>query len=208
MFNLEQAIADWRRQLLAAGIKSPAPLEELESHLRDEIAHQMKAGTSVQTAFKTSVARIGEAVTLKQEFKKILTTGKNWFRTIGMFIALLGTVVGGAMILPGLGQWRDRGVLHLGPVLVGSALAIMAGCPVIYGVRIYRWNQSRNLISVFVIAAGSFYLVPLIQAFFIPKIDLIEWIFCAGLAAGSILFYGGCLHRIWRPPRSPIGEGR
>ncbi len=37
MFNLEQAIADWRRQMLAVGIKTPVPLEELEIHLRDEI---------------------------------------------------------------------------------------------------------------------------------------------------------------------------
>jgi len=37
MFELEKSIADWRRQMLAAGIKSPLPLEELEIHLREEI---------------------------------------------------------------------------------------------------------------------------------------------------------------------------
>jgi hypothetical protein len=37
MFELEQAITGWRRQMLAAGIKTPVPLEELEIHLRDEI---------------------------------------------------------------------------------------------------------------------------------------------------------------------------
>ena len=37
MFDLEQAIAGWRRQMLAAGIQSPVPLEELGIHLRDEI---------------------------------------------------------------------------------------------------------------------------------------------------------------------------
>jgi len=31
MFNLEQSIADWRRQMIAGGIKTPVPLEELES---------------------------------------------------------------------------------------------------------------------------------------------------------------------------------
>jgi hypothetical protein len=30
MFDLEQAVAEWREQLRAAGIQSPAPLEELE----------------------------------------------------------------------------------------------------------------------------------------------------------------------------------
>ena len=42
MFNLETAITDWRRQMLAAGIKTPDHLDELESHLREEIGRQMK----------------------------------------------------------------------------------------------------------------------------------------------------------------------
>ena len=37
MFDLEQAIAEWRKQMLAAGIKAPVPLDELESHLREEV---------------------------------------------------------------------------------------------------------------------------------------------------------------------------
>ena len=40
MFDLEKAIANWRKQMLAAGIKMPAPLEELEIHLREEIEQQ------------------------------------------------------------------------------------------------------------------------------------------------------------------------
>jgi hypothetical protein len=43
MFNLEQAIATWRRQMLAAGLKSPVPLEELESHLREEMEQVARA---------------------------------------------------------------------------------------------------------------------------------------------------------------------
>jgi len=41
MFNLESAISEWRRQMLAAGIQSPVPLDELEAHLRDELEHQL-----------------------------------------------------------------------------------------------------------------------------------------------------------------------
>lgn len=44
MFNLEQSIADWRRQMLATGIKTPAPLDELESHLREDIGALVSAG--------------------------------------------------------------------------------------------------------------------------------------------------------------------
>ena len=71
MFNLEQSIAAWRQQMLAAGIKSPAPLEELESHLRQEIERQMRAGTNEHDAFEIAAQQIGEAGGIKAEFGKI-----------------------------------------------------------------------------------------------------------------------------------------
>ncbi|HXR05249.1 MAG TPA: permease prefix domain 1-containing protein [Verrucomicrobiae bacterium] len=73
MFDLEKAIGDWRQRMLAAGIKTPVPLEELEIHLREEIERQMKSGLSGQKAFEISVRQIGQPETLKSEFKKIGT---------------------------------------------------------------------------------------------------------------------------------------
>jgi hypothetical protein len=71
MFNLEQSIADWRRQMLAAGIKTPVPLEELEIHLREEIERQMQSGLSAPLAFGIAAKQIGRAPELKREFKKV-----------------------------------------------------------------------------------------------------------------------------------------
>jgi hypothetical protein len=71
MFNLEQAIFAWQKQMLAAGIKSPVPLEELEIHLREEIERQMKSGLSEQTSFEAAVQQIGKAHMLKNEFEKV-----------------------------------------------------------------------------------------------------------------------------------------
>jgi hypothetical protein len=76
MFDLENSIADWRKQMLAAGIKTPVPLEELEIHLRDNIDQQMKSGLSEQKAFENSARWIGQTNTLKDEFKKSCRT--NW----------------------------------------------------------------------------------------------------------------------------------
>src|ERR1017187_7008882 len=70
MFDLDQSIADWRKQMLAAGIKTPVPLEELEIHLREDIAQQMQSGLSAQQAFGIAVKKIGHAPELKREFKK------------------------------------------------------------------------------------------------------------------------------------------
>jgi len=82
MFDLEQAIAEWRRQMLAAGIKSPVPLEELELHLREEIEQQMKAGLGEQEAFELAAQRTGRAAALKKEFKKIGRLDWEWLRKL------------------------------------------------------------------------------------------------------------------------------
>jgi len=70
MFNLEQSIADWRRQMLTAGIKAPVPLEELEIHLREDVEREVRMGSDAQEAFRISVRRIGQPETLMSEFKK------------------------------------------------------------------------------------------------------------------------------------------
>jgi hypothetical protein len=70
MFDLEQAIADWRWQMLAAGIQTPVPLEELENHLREEIGRQAKSGVEEQHAFEIAVQQIGPREVLQTEFAK------------------------------------------------------------------------------------------------------------------------------------------
>jgi len=69
MFELESSIAEWREQMLAAGITSTA-LDELESHLREEIAHQTRSGSNPPEAFREAVEKIGSANILNCEFKK------------------------------------------------------------------------------------------------------------------------------------------
>lgn len=76
MFNLEHSIAEWRQQMLADGIKTPVPLQELESHLREEIEGQLQLGVNEQQAFETGRQRIGYARELNKEFKK--TCGANY----------------------------------------------------------------------------------------------------------------------------------
>ena len=71
MFDLEKSIADWRKKMLAAGIKTPVPLEELEIHLREDIEQQMKSGLNEQEAFNFAVLKIGQGKALKAEFTKV-----------------------------------------------------------------------------------------------------------------------------------------
>ena len=74
MFDLEKSIAEWRKQMLAAGIKTPVPLEELEIHLREEIERQTELGLDVQQAFDAALEKIGHANAQNAEFTKIFET--------------------------------------------------------------------------------------------------------------------------------------
>ena len=71
MFNLEQAIKEWREQMRAKGIGSPEPLEELESHLRENIRKLTSDGLSDREAFQTARAAMGEVSRVCTEFKKL-----------------------------------------------------------------------------------------------------------------------------------------
>jgi hypothetical protein len=66
--------------MLAAGIKSPVPLEELETHLREEIEWRIKSGLSERQAFEIAAQKIGEFEQIKTEFKKL--AADNWNRPL------------------------------------------------------------------------------------------------------------------------------
>jgi len=68
MFNLERELAEWRREMAAAGLNTPDIIRELEGHLRDDIEQQMKSGISGPAAFQAAVQRIGQPSVLKHEF--------------------------------------------------------------------------------------------------------------------------------------------
>src|SRR6185295_15091896 len=70
MPNLEESIAAWRRQMQAEGITATALLDELESHLRDDLEQQQRSGLGPEQAFEVSVRRIGQARELKLEFAR------------------------------------------------------------------------------------------------------------------------------------------
>lgn len=93
MFNLEEAIAQWRRQMVAAGFNSSEVLDELESHLRDQIDQMIGCGVDARSAYAAAVARVGETTSLRGEFAKIEPANQRpraflWFFYFGA-VALL-----------------------------------------------------------------------------------------------------------------------
>jgi drug/metabolite transporter (DMT)-like permease len=136
MFNLEQSIAEWRRQMQAGGIKTPVPLEELECHLREEIEQLAGSGLPLGGAFGTAVQQIGQAQTIKTEFTKIERNSMRrlTFILIGIFAVLFGM----AMVLPAMAWYRDHHAMpanHLTPLLIGLFIVASGLGTGIYGLK-------------------------------------------------------------------------
>jgi hypothetical protein len=92
MRNVDLKIGEWRSRMAAGGIKSSAVLDELESHLREEIERQIRLGSDEVKAFEIAAQKIGGSDLLKAEFAKV-AEGKE---------ARLGKVLGIACCLVAL----------------------------------------------------------------------------------------------------------
>jgi hypothetical protein len=108
MRNLEEKIADWREQMAAGGVKSPTVLDELESHLREEIDIRLACGDSESDAFERGVVWIGTPGAIQAEFNKVERTGRLPMKIGATVWAVLS--LGEAVVLSGL---MFSGTLHL-----------------------------------------------------------------------------------------------
>ena len=123
MFDLEKSIAEWRTQMLAGGIKTPVPLEELEYHLREAIEQQMKSGLDPRQAFEISVRQMGQPEVLNREFK---TSERTFMKKPLIILAgILGVLVGMALIMPAAHLYKEQGMVHNAIVGFGWGIPIV-----------------------------------------------------------------------------------
>jgi len=177
MFDLEKAVEQWRRQMLAAGIKTPVPLEELESHLREEVEQQADSGRSLSEAFTTAVERVGPASVLKAEFKKVERPGRVWKRKLVWVLTSLAflscwmefgqspaVVLAYGVLLAGLilasfidfAQFMIPDTLTLGGIGAGLLSSVLL--PQLHGQRAPIAGMGQSLLGI-AVGAGLLYLV-------------------------------------------------
>ncbi len=112
MFDREQAIAEWRIQMRKAGLCNPEVLDELESHLCDEIEAGIRSGLELQQAFQAAVKQIGRADAVKSEFTKVgLTKGISMMNHNRVYTAALAVfaVYNMLIVACGVALWRIVG---------------------------------------------------------------------------------------------------
>jgi hypothetical protein len=208
MFNLEQSIVEWRQQMLAAGIKTPVPLEELESHLRDDIEQQMESGINVQRAFEDAIQQIGKANMLKNEFEKVAGTKQASIlkRTQIIFAACLGaySMTGVTFLLfnPELTSVQRMSVL--------AAVAVMnmlAGIGLLLGHRFFPAILNQRMRGVICFSGCALLVLWLVTFCYVvlPRVDftvgqLVVAVLWATMAPTGVLFgfIGGLEKAAWK----------
>jgi hypothetical protein len=131
MFDGEAAIHDWRRRMSEAGITSPALLDELECHLRDEIKQGASNGLDLRKRFEQARDHLGDAFVLKSEFEKLDRFGQTLLRVRRALLAFAGippqlTTPMNAPYPTLEARWRTylKALLFGGPALICWALFV------------------------------------------------------------------------------------
>lgn len=141
-FNLEEELAAWRKRMLAAGIKSPEPVGELENHLREDLQQLLAAGETEAAAFQIAAARVGPSGLVAAEFDKNGLDGPRMLRPAllvwgGMVAALA------VSMMTNYGTHRSTGLLmawHTVILTGGYLAALVAGVAGIVGLFYGRYR--------------------------------------------------------------------
>jgi hypothetical protein len=126
MFDLNQAITEWRKQMVVGGINVSEVFDELESHLRDGVERRIQSGTNPEQAFELAVRQIGQAQILKTEFNKNNHT-KLMKPIVLITLGIIGILVGMAFVMPAVAQFRHEGAMSHDEVwllLLGTVLTL------------------------------------------------------------------------------------
>jgi hypothetical protein len=143
MPDLEEKIAGWRKRMAAGGINTPAVLDELEGHLREEIRGRLSAGDSENQACERAVARIGSAKAMRAEFNKIKgATGLPVMIGVSIWSLLVVVVVVFVLRRMAVGKMYPLLFTHIIILTSGYLAAFLAGG---FGILYVGWRWSGRL---------------------------------------------------------------
>src|SRR5262245_64818157 len=123
MPDIERRIADWRRALAETAGCTDEVLDELESHLRDEVQRLVQTGEPEERALDLALSRLGPPQALAAEFAKLARDGAATWLPVrlanGVLLALAAALVGYCA-----GRLQDG---RLGLLLASHVVAVTLG---------------------------------------------------------------------------------
>lgn len=150
MSDVEERIAQWHAELARSQAIAAPDIEELSSHLREEIGRLQATGLSEVEAFLVARHRLGDVAGLAQEFRKVNgdwrpTERLSWM-ALGALVYLLVGYAAGGLAQGGIVAAAHLGVRGYSLGLLGVTLkAIVAsGLLVAVWMLYQRWVRVRS----------------------------------------------------------------
>jgi hypothetical protein len=162
MPEVETRIREWKRSLAIAFGGAGEVIEELESHLREEIDRLTHAGHAPDAALAAAQAKLGRPVDLAAEYARAVPPAR-WL-PIPVGLALLVLLLGyfsWLFVAPGFLQGDNVLGLHVATIVAGYAVSFYAGllgiCYVVcWLIRPIGLGQRRSLgQTLFLANAGA-----------------------------------------------------
>jgi hypothetical protein len=165
--QIEQQIAQWREYLRRRAAIHGSDVEELEDHLRSQVAALTGQGLSEDEAFLVAVKRMGNLDALSREFAREHSE-RLWKQLV---VAPVGEDSGRSR--------RETWVVAL--LALGAALAVKL--PVLLGI-------ATDAPDVFYLRNASFFVLPLLTGYFLWKrqLGLVPTVWLALAFAAAALF--------------------
>ncbi len=140
MFNLETALATWRHQFKYARTFSDQDLDEMERHLRDQVADSVAAGMTPEAAFREAVDEMGGLTDAEAEYDKLQWAKARHQGHVGQELAVRWAMAMGYIKLAGRNLRRNKvpSVINM----VGMSIAL-ACCVTVY-VFLVAWHSMDN----------------------------------------------------------------
>jgi hypothetical protein len=167
MFDLNLSLNGWREQLRQGGRCRAEDIDELESHLREEMAKLERAGLSDEEAFFVSTRRLGGVDALCGEFEKVNASSVWLHRLRWMAVGML-VYLGVVTAASAFGKLLLAGAVMTG--LHPYALAIISPLASILFMAILAWLVVKILASRSMPELGGKPWTPAIQCVFIAGV--------------------------------------
>jgi hypothetical protein len=194
MFNLESSITAWRSQMLAVGIHSPVPLDELESHLRDEIQHHLESGLDAPTAFETAIQKIGKPTVLKKEFSKVPGTPASRLTVIVLlpFIISLFSAIMAALLIFKIGNFSAVNSPQKLSGLAAAAIMALFGWGGLFAQRLFPVISNQRARNAICLGGGVVLIFWWLAFFFLilPRAELTIGGLCVAILWGFAMPFG------------------
>ncbi len=148
MFELEQQIQTWRANIAVDLGNQPGLIDELESHLRDDVERRVKAGQFESDAWAEALRQLGDPKVLAGEFEKLAKP--RWIAVWVVGIGLVLCVAAVAWIaISGVAAGKFGLVLacHIVFLCTGYVALFAAGCLAVWAVAIHAvvgWNDRQT----------------------------------------------------------------